>query len=52
MSDSGSVPLATKGTINWWGWTPTDDAIADTYIKAFNKVYPNIKVQLQAGVHH
>ncbi len=44
MSDSGSVPLATKGTINWWGWTPTDDAIADTYIKAFNKVYPNIKV--------
>jgi raffinose/stachyose/melibiose transport system substrate-binding protein len=35
---------ATSGTINWWGWTPTDTATADTYIAAFNKQFPNIKV--------
>jgi raffinose/stachyose/melibiose transport system substrate-binding protein len=32
-----------KGTVNWWGWTP-DPVIAKTYIEAFNKDYPNIKV--------
>ncbi|MGI5131135.1 extracellular solute-binding protein [Pseudonocardia sp. CA-107938] len=40
-ADAGS---ATSGTVNWWGWTPTDTATADTYIAAFNKQYPNIKV--------
>lgn len=38
--DKGS---ATSGHITWWGWTP-DAGPAETYIKAFNKVYPNIKV--------
>jgi len=40
-SDPGS---ATSGTINWWGWTPTDTATAENYISAFNKQFPNIKV--------
>jgi raffinose/stachyose/melibiose transport system substrate-binding protein len=40
-SDAGS---ATSGTVNWWGWTPTDTVTANTYIAAFNKQYPNIKV--------
>lgn len=35
---------ATSGTVNWWGWTPTDTATANNYISAFNKQYPNIKV--------
>jgi ABC-type glycerol-3-phosphate transport system substrate-binding protein len=45
--------------VNWWGWTPTDTATANGYIAAFNKEYPDIKVnfklvsipgQLQAGL--
>jgi raffinose/stachyose/melibiose transport system substrate-binding protein len=40
-SDGGS---ATSGTVNWWGWTPTDTATANGYIEAFNKQYPDIKV--------
>jgi raffinose/stachyose/melibiose transport system substrate-binding protein len=40
-SDAGS---ATSGTVNWWGWTPTDTATAQGYIAAFNKQYPDIKV--------
>ena len=43
-ASSSAAPSATSGTINWWGWTPTDTAIANSYIKAFNKVYPKIKV--------
>jgi ABC-type glycerol-3-phosphate transport system substrate-binding protein len=39
-NDGGS---ATKGTINWWSWTPTNDVAAGE-IAAFNKEYPNIKV--------
>ena len=35
---------ATSGTVNWWGWTPTDTATANGYIAAFNKEYPDIKV--------
>ncbi|MGH7921096.1 MAG: ABC transporter substrate-binding protein [Candidatus Dormibacteraceae bacterium] len=35
---------ATAGTVNWWGWTPGDSALADTYINAFHKQYPHIKV--------
>lgn len=34
---------ADSGALTWWGWTP-DDAPAKAYIKAFNKVYPHIKV--------
>ncbi|GAA4563925.1 ABC transporter substrate-binding protein [Planotetraspora kaengkrachanensis] len=39
-TDKGS---ADSGSITWWGWTP-DSAPAEAYIKAFNQVYPNIKV--------
>src|ERR1700761_6240144 len=39
----GSAGSATSGTITWWGWTPTTTG-AQTYIKAFNKTYPNIHV--------
>lgn len=35
---------ATSGTVNWWGWTPTDTATANGYIAAFNKQFPKIKV--------
>jgi raffinose/stachyose/melibiose transport system substrate-binding protein len=41
---SSSGGSATSGTVNWWGWTPTDTATANSYIAAFNKQYPNIKV--------
>lgn len=34
---------ATSGTVNWWGWSPSAQAAKAT-ITAFNKVYPNIKV--------
>jgi raffinose/stachyose/melibiose transport system substrate-binding protein len=34
---------ADSGSITWWGWTP-DEGPAKTYIAAFNKAYPNIKV--------
>ncbi|MFD1720301.1 ABC transporter substrate-binding protein [Amnibacterium endophyticum] len=40
---SGDGGSATKGTINWWSWTPTND-VAKGEIAAFNKVYPDIKV--------
>ena len=40
-ADAGS---ATSGTVNWWGWTPTDTVTAQNYITAFNKKYPDIKV--------
>ena len=35
---------ATSGTVNWWGWTPTDTALATSYIAGFNKEFPDIKV--------
>jgi len=41
---SASGGSATSGTITWWGWTPGNSALAGIYIKAFNQVYPNIKV--------
>jgi raffinose/stachyose/melibiose transport system substrate-binding protein len=41
---SSSGGSATSGTVNWWGWTPTDTATAENYIAAFNKKYPDIKV--------
>ena len=43
-SSSADAGSATSGTVNWWGWTPTDTATANTYIAAFNKQYPNIKI--------
>jgi ABC-type glycerol-3-phosphate transport system substrate-binding protein len=42
--DGGDTGSATSGTVNWWGWTPTDTATAKGYIDAFNKEYPDIKV--------
>lgn len=44
--DQGFGPT-TSGTVNWWGWTPTDTATAKGYIAAFNKEYPNIKVNFK-----
>ena len=45
-SSGGSGGSATSGNITWWGWTPTTLG-AETYIKAFNKVYPNIHVNFK-----
>jgi raffinose/stachyose/melibiose transport system substrate-binding protein len=39
----GGGGSATSGDITWWGWTPTVQGAA-TYIKAFNRVYPDIHV--------
>ncbi len=44
---SSSRPSAISGTINWWGWTPTDSELANAEIAAFNKQYPNIKVNFK-----
>ena len=43
LAAPGNGGSATSGNITWWGWTPTVQGAA-TYIKAFNKVYPNIHV--------
>jgi raffinose/stachyose/melibiose transport system substrate-binding protein len=43
-SQEQSIGPETSGTVNWWGWTPTDTATANGYIAAFNKEFPNIKV--------
>ncbi|AYG04132.1 ABC transporter substrate-binding protein [Gryllotalpicola protaetiae] len=40
---STSTGSATKGNITWWGWSP-EPGSATEYIKAFNKVYPDIHV--------
>jgi ABC-type glycerol-3-phosphate transport system substrate-binding protein len=37
------VKPAKKGSVTWWGWTP-DTPVAERYITAFNKQYPDIKV--------
>ncbi len=39
----GSTGSANSGNITWWGWTPTVQG-AQAYIKAFNKVHPDIHV--------
>ncbi len=44
---SQSAGSETSGTVNWWGWTPTDTATANGYIAAFNKEYPDIKVNFK-----
>src|SRR3954452_21532669 len=46
-SSSSDTSTATSGTVNWWGWTPTDTATANGYIAQFNKQYPNIKVNFK-----
>ena len=35
---------ATSGEISWWGWTPAEKVIADSYIAEFNKDFPDIEV--------
>jgi raffinose/stachyose/melibiose transport system substrate-binding protein len=42
-STSGGAGSATSASITWWGWTPTTQ-VAQEYIKAFNKKYPDIHV--------
>ena len=41
---AGNGGSATSGNIKWWGWTPEINVANNDYIKAFNKVYPNIHV--------
>lgn len=43
-TSSGS---ATEGTVNWWGWTPTNSQEAKDFIAQFNKEYPKIKVNFK-----
>lgn len=42
-SPGGGAGSATSANITWWGWTPTTQ-VAQQYISAFNKVYPDIHV--------
>ena len=46
-SSQGEAGSATSGTINWWGWTPTNTDEAKEFIAAFNKKYPDIKVNFK-----
>ncbi|HVX07693.1 ABC transporter substrate-binding protein [Humibacter sp.] len=46
-SNQASSGSATKGTINWWGWTPTNSQEAKDFIAEFNKKYPDIKVNFK-----
>jgi ABC-type glycerol-3-phosphate transport system substrate-binding protein len=46
-ASQGSSGSATKGTINWWGWTPTNSQEAKDFVAAFNKKYPDIKVNFK-----
>ncbi|WP_022901028.1 ABC transporter substrate-binding protein [Humibacter albus] len=45
--NQGSSGSATKGTVNWWGWTPTNTDEAKDFIAQFNKKYPDIKVNFK-----
>src|SRR5579863_1258826 len=42
-SPSGNSGSATSANLTWWGWSPTAQ-IAQQYITAFSKVYPNIHI--------
>jgi raffinose/stachyose/melibiose transport system substrate-binding protein len=42
-SSGGGAGNATSANITWWGWTPSTQ-VAQQYITAFNKAYPNIHV--------
>jgi ABC-type glycerol-3-phosphate transport system substrate-binding protein len=46
-SNQPAAGSATSGTINWWGWTPTNSDEAKDFIAEFNKTYPNIKVNFK-----
>jgi raffinose/stachyose/melibiose transport system substrate-binding protein len=46
-SGGAQAGSATSGTVNWWGWTPTDTATAQRYITAFHRQYPNITVNFK-----
>ena len=47
QDEPGRGGSATSGTVNWWGWTPTDTATANGYISAFNQEFPDIKVNFK-----
>lgn len=36
-----------SGSISWWGWTPTNSALANEEIAAFNKIYPKVHVSFK-----
>jgi raffinose/stachyose/melibiose transport system substrate-binding protein len=40
---AGSAGSATSANLTWWGWTPSVQ-VAQQYISAFNKVYPDIHI--------
>jgi raffinose/stachyose/melibiose transport system substrate-binding protein len=40
---SGGGGSPTSANLTWWGWTPSTQ-VAQQYISAFNKVYPNIHI--------
>lgn len=40
---SGSAGSASSANLTWWGWAPSTQ-VAQQYISAFNKVYPNIHI--------
>jgi ABC-type glycerol-3-phosphate transport system substrate-binding protein len=40
---SGATDSATSGSVTWWGWTPQLN-VSKVYIEAFNKEYPDIKI--------
>ena len=42
-SPTGNSGSATSANLTWWGWSPTAQ-VAQQYISAFNKVYPNIHI--------
>ena len=46
-SSQASAGSATKGSITWWGWTPTNADEAKQFISAFNKQYPDITVNFK-----
>lgn len=46
-SSSQDAGSPTAGTVNWWGWTPTDVDTAQGYIAAFNQEFPDIKVNFK-----
>ena len=42
-SPGGGSGSSTSANLTWWGWSPSPQ-VAQQYIKAFNKVYPNIHI--------
>ena len=50
-SEAARAPpaAATSGTVNWWGWTPTDTATAQRVHRGVQQGVPGHQGQLQAG---